>query len=99
MFFAHAELIPGVVLENNSKTLMQAAQVVLAQVAPSSRIAPSVGRTGGQQLDERGLAGAVQAHQRDALSRRNKQVDILEDKRIRTRVLKGNIAEFDAFLD
>jgi len=79
---------------------MQAAQVVLAQVAPVQQDR-AFGRVvqAGQQLDERGLAGAVQAHQRDALSRRNKQVDILEDKRIRTRVLKGNIAEFDAFLD
>src|SRR5690606_29939627 len=82
------------------KTLVQTVQVVLAQVAPVQQDSPFGGvvKTG-QQLDQSGLAGAVQTHQRDAFPRGNEQVNILEDKRFRTWIFERNVSEFDTFLN
>ncbi len=96
---SHEHLIPGEVLENHSDTLAQRRLVPLRQIASVEKnvaggrlIEPS------QEFDQSRLAGAVLADQRQARARPQVQTDMLERRRVRTRIHEAHVLEPDAVL-
>ena len=96
----HGELVAHEVLEDDAEALVQAGQVVLAQVhaveqhLPLRRVVQPR-----EQLDQRRLAGAVQADQRDALAGLDVQVDVAQHIDVGAGVAERDVPELDALAD
>ena len=90
------ELVPHVVLEEHADAVAQVPRIEVAQVDSSVRDG-TLGRIveAQQQLDERRLAGAVVAHQRQLLARLDAQVHPVQRLAVAAGITEGHLAELD----
>ena len=84
------------ILENDTEYLVKLPRVIVSDIHTVKKDL-SLGRIvkTGQQLDQRGLAGAVQADQNYGISRFKLQIDIFQHLGIGSGIGKANVHELD----
>src|SRR5690606_20414417 len=93
---AHLELIADEILEDHADPLAQRVRLPVRQRQALIENASGIGLVQpGEQLDERRLAGAVQAYEREALARPDRQADVADGGRLRPRVCEGHVLEHE----
>ena len=96
---AHEELVLVEVLEDDADAAAQLVRVPVAQIAPVEQHA-ALGRVveAREQLDERRLAGAVLADEREALAPRHEEIDAAQRPAFGVGVAEADVLEANALL-
>ena len=97
---ARRQVVAHEILEDHAHRAAQRVQVIVAQVAAIEQDAAFVGVVEpGQQLDERGLARAVLAHQRQRFARLQGEAQVPHRPALGARIAEADILEDEALPD